>query len=206
MRDFSDSRGSPVLANIIDDLVARGWSLQPGFISQSLTTQLAHECRARYAAGELIPAGIGRGDGKLINESIRSDSILWVDPGQSEACDLYLQAIDELRLTINRELFLGLEDLECHFAVYPPGGFYQRHLDRFRDDDRRTVTVVMYLNDPDWSEADGGQLRMYLPEGERDVVPVGGLLACFMSDRIPHEVLPARRERLALTGWLRRRA
>src|SRR5690606_796228 len=38
MRDFSDSRGSPVLANIIDDLVARGWSLQPGFISQSLTT------------------------------------------------------------------------------------------------------------------------------------------------------------------------
>jgi len=201
----SDTLGTPVLANIIDDLVALGWSLQPGFISPSLTTQLARECRARHAAGELTPAGIGRGDGRLVNESIRSDSILWLDPGQSEACDRYLRTIDELRLTINRELFLGLVDLECHFALYPPGGFYQRHLDRFRDDDRRTVTVVLYLNDADWCAADGGALRMYLPEGERDILPLGGTLVCFMSDRIPHEVLPARRPRLALTGWIRRR-
>lgn len=193
-------------ANIIDDLVERGWSIQPGFVSQSLTMQLASECRARHAAGEMAPAGIGRGDGKLVNESIRSDSILWLEPGQSEACDLYLQAIDELRLTLNQELFLGLEDAECHFAVYSPGGYYQRHLDRFRDDDRRTVTVVLYLNDADWCEEDGGALRMYLPEGERDVLPLGGTLVCFMSDQIPHEVLPARRPRLALTGWIRRRA
>lgn len=195
-----------MLANIIDDLVARGWSLQPGFVSQSLTMQLARECRERHAAGEMAPAGIGRGDGKLINEHIRSDSILWLDPGQSEDCDLYLQSIDALRLAINRELFLGLEDLECHFAVYPPGGFYQKHLDRFRDDDRRTVTVVLYLNDADWCDADGGALRMHLPEGDRDVPPLGGTLVCFMSDQIPHEVLPARRPRLALTGWIRRRA
>ncbi|KHL67780.1 MULTISPECIES: 2OG-Fe(II) oxygenase [Pseudomonas] len=194
-----------MLANIIDDLVARGWSVQPHFLANSLTLQLATECRARHAAGELLPAAIGRGDGKLINESIRSDSILWLEPGQSAACDEYLAAIDALRLTLNRELFLGLEDLESHFAVYAPGGFYQRHLDRFRDDDRRTVTVVVYLNDPDWCEADGGQLRMYLPEGERDILPEGGTLVCFMSDRIPHEVLPARRQRLALTGWIRRR-
>ncbi|HTN30025.1 MAG TPA: 2OG-Fe(II) oxygenase [Pseudomonas sp.] len=194
-----------MLANIIDDLVARGWSVQPHFLSQSLTTQLATECRARHAAGELLPAGIGRGDDKLLNESIRSDSILWLEPSQSATCDQYLATIDELRQTLNRELFLGLEDLESHFAVYAPGGFYQRHLDRFRDDDRRTVTVVLYLNDPDWSEADGGQLRMYLPEGERDVLPTGGTLVCFMSDQIPHEVLPARRQRLALTGWIRRR-
>lgn len=194
-----------MLANIIDDLVAHGWSLQPHFLSKALTTQLAEECRARYAAGELLPAGVGRGDGKLINEAIRSDSILWVESGQSTACDQYLTTLEDLRQTLNRELFLGLEDFECHFAVYAPGGFYQRHLDRFRDDDRRTVTVVCYLNDPDWSEADGGHLRMYLPKGERDVLPLGGTLVCFMSDQIPHEVLPACRQRLALTGWMRRR-
>jgi SM-20-related protein len=28
---------------------------------------------------------------------------------------------------------------------------------------------------------------------------------CFMSDRIEHEVRPASRERLSLTGWFRRR-
>lgn len=194
-----------MLANIIDDLVARGWTIQPRFLSQSLTAQLAQECRKRHAAGELTPAGIGRGDGKLVNEGIRSDSILWLEAGQSDAGDSYLATIDELRQAINRELFLGLEDLESHFAVYPPGGFYQRHLDRFRDDDRRTVTVVLYLNDPDWCEADGGAMRMHLPEGERDVLPLGGTLVCFMSDQIEHEVLPARRQRLALTGWIRRR-
>ena len=39
----------------------------------------------------------------------------------------------------------------------------------------------------------------------RDVLPVAGTLVCFLSDRFDHEVLPATRERLALTGWFRRR-
>jgi len=28
---------------------------------------------------------------------------------------------------------------------------------------------------------------------------------CFLSERFEHEVLPAKRERVALTGWFRRR-
>jgi SM-20-related protein len=52
----------------------------------------------------------------------------------------------------------------------------------------------------------GGQLRMYLDESaEHDVVPTGGCLVVFLSGDIPHEVLPATRERLSLTGWFRRR-
>jgi SM-20-related protein len=39
-----------------------------------------------------------------------------------------------------------------------------------------------------------------------DVLPEGGTLVAFLSERFQHEVLPARRERLALTGWFRRRA
>ena len=34
---------------------------------------------------------------------------------------------------LNRDLFLGLEDFESHFAMYPPGAFYLKHVDRFRD-------------------------------------------------------------------------
>jgi SM-20-related protein len=36
------------------------------------------------------------------------------------------------------------------------------------------------------------------------VLPEGGTLVCFLSDRFHHEVLPARRERLSVTGWFTR--
>ena len=42
-------------------------------------------------------------------------------PGQSAACDSYLGLMDSLRQALNRGLFLGLEEYESHFALYPPG-------------------------------------------------------------------------------------
>jgi SM-20-related protein len=90
------------------------------------------------------------------------------------------------------------------FCPVPAGGFL-RHLDRFRDDDRRTVSAVLYLNEG-WQPDDGGQLRMFLDgDVEHDVQPIAGSLVVFLSGAIPHEVLPAGRERLSLTGWFRRR-
>ena len=113
--------------------------------------------------------------------------------------------MDSLRQAINPGLVPGLEDFECHFALYPPGAFYRRHLDRFRDDDRRAVSAVFYLNQ-DWQPEDGGQLRMFLADDvEHDVQPQAGCLVVFLSGEVPHEVLPAGRERLSLTGWFRRR-
>jgi SM-20-related protein len=106
-------------------------------------------------------------------------------------------------------LQLGAVELELHFAVYPAGGAYAVHVDRFRDADSRVLSLVLYLNEA-WNEADGGALRLYLEAGPEapfvDVVPYGGTLVVFLSDRFPHEVLPARRERLSLAGWFRRRA
>jgi SM-20-related protein len=63
----------------------------------------------------------------------------------------------------------------------------------------------MYLNE-NWALADGGALRIYDGKRVRDVLPVAGTLVCFLSDRFEHEVLPATRERLSLSGWFRRRA
>lgn len=114
--------------------------------------------------------------------------------------------MESLRIAMNRRLFLGLEDFESHFALYPPGAFYLKHLDRFRDDDRRMVSAVLYLNQA-WLPEHGGHLRMYLEDrGDYDVLPTGGCLVVFLSGEIPHEVLPATRDRLSLTGWFRRRA
>ena len=110
--------------------------------------------------------------------------------------------------SVNQALYLGLHDLEAHLAVYPPGSFYQAHLDRFRDSDLRTLTVVLYLNPPDWRDEDGGHLRFWPVDREGDSLllqPAGGTLVTFLSDRFWHAVEPAGRTRLSVTGWFRRR-
>lgn len=194
------------LPTIIDDLTAQGWSRREDFLPDTLTHELAGECRTRAARGALSPAGVGRGQGLAVREGVRGDHIQWLEPGQSEACDQYLEAMDQLRQALNRAFYLGLEDYESHFALYAPGTFYQKHLDRFRDDDRRTVSAVFYLNEA-WQADEGGALRIY-PENQPalDLPPQGGSLVLFMSAELPHEVLPASRERLSLTGWFRRRS
>jgi uncharacterized membrane protein len=74
-----------------------------------------------------------------------------------------------------------------------------------RDDDARVLSCVLYLN-IGWSAQDGGTLRIHLDDGQRyDVLPIGGTLVCFLSERFEHEVLPAKRDRVALTGWFRQR-
>ncbi|MCY1283166.1 2OG-Fe(II) oxygenase superfamily protein [compost metagenome] len=189
---------------IVDDLATHGWSRQSFFLPEDLTLELAGECRSRA----LAPAAVGRGAGQQVREGVRGDRIEWLEAGQSAAVDRYLALMDGLRQALNQGLYLGLEDFESHFACYPPGAFYQRHLDRFRDDDRRTVSALVYLNQ-DWRPEHGGALRLYLEQadGERahDLAPLGGSLVVFLSAELPHEVLPASRERLSLAGWFRRR-
>ncbi|QLF95039.1 2OG-Fe(II) oxygenase [Pseudomonas sp. ABC1] len=170
-----------------------------------MTHDLVLECRRREREGSLTPAGIGRGEGVAVMEGIRGDQIDWLDPGQAAISDRYLATMDELRQALNQAFFLGLEEFECHFALYPPGAFYKPHLDRFRDDDSRTVTAVLYLNH-DWQPEHGGEMRMHLAQGPLDVAPLAGSLVVFMSGEVLHEVLPTSVDRLALTGWFRRRA
>src|SRR5690606_22858277 len=113
----------------------------------------------------------------------------------------YLNKLEALSHTLKEALFLSLKDYEVHMTIYPEGAFYKRHLDQFNRDDHRRLSAICYLNES-WEESDGGQLRLYLPEGARDILPVAGRLVCFRSDQIEHEVLPANRPRLSLTGWL----
>ncbi|HAH37000.1 MAG TPA: 2OG-Fe(II) oxygenase, partial [Algoriphagus sp.] len=106
-----------------------------------------------------------------------------------------------------RRCFLGLKSFEGHFARYPIGSFYKRHLDQFQQVPYREVTVILYVNDQ-WTEADEGALRMYLPNPDgteriEDYLPMPGRLVVFLSAEIPHEVLPTKKERNSITGWLK---
>jgi SM-20-related protein len=192
-----------VCAGIADE----GYAVVPDFLPMTTAVALAADARQRDAAGGFSAAGIGRGAARDAQSEIRGDRILWLDQTNADA-ELHpcWQALDTLRTTLNQTLLLGLFSFEGHYAIYPPGGVYRRHRDRFRDDDARVLSCVLYLNE-DWSTQDGGALRIHFDGGgRRDVLPCEGTLVCFLSDRFEHEVLPATRERLALTGWFRRRS
>jgi SM-20-related protein len=193
---------------VVADLADKGWSVVRDFMVPAAVAALRVECLARNGQGLFHQAGVGRGQAERV-AAVRGDAIQWIEADDPQpSVRAYLAMADALRTRVNREFFLGLAELEVHFAVYPAGAFYKKHRDRFRDDDRRTLTVIVYLNE-DWSEADGGQLRVWTdPSGEGssfDVLPEGGTLVAFLSDRFWHEVLPARRQRLALTGWFKSR-
>ena len=193
-------------ASIVDGLCRAAWLLQEQFISPELSRQLAAECVQSMLSGKMKGAGVGSGHAPLLQPDIRGDHIAWLEGGRSSACDSYLKHMEALRQTLNRELFLGLEEYESHFALYAPGAFYRAHLDRFRDDDKRTVSVVLYLND-DWLPEHGGALRLHPDGGSSvDIAPEAGRMAMFLSGEMLHEVLPTARERLSIAGWFRRRA
>lgn len=193
---------------IAEDLAAAGWSVCPGFLAPEDIVALAREAGELWQEGDFRRAGIGRGGDLQVREEVRGDHVRWLDEAAlTPAQRRYHAALDRLRLALNQTLFLGLFDFESHLAVYPPGAFYRRHLDQHKSSDRRVVSAILYLNES-WQAGDGGALRLYLDDtGElwRDVLPLAGTLVCFLSADFYHEVLPARRERMSLTGWFRRR-
>lgn len=195
----------PALVDAIaDGLAGPGWAVAPDFVPAALVAALAIELDAKLARGELRAAAVGAGAQRAVRPEIRGDLIQWIAGEGSAAEREVLAGLDVLRLGLNGALQLGLHELECHYASYPPGAFYARHLDRSPAGVERVVSVVLYLN-PGWREDDGGELRLHAPSGAIDVVPRGGTLAAFLSTSLEHEVRPALRARRSLTGWFRRR-
>jgi SM-20-related protein len=188
------------------ELEERSWGVVPRFVDDRTCAALAAEIGALGAAGDLSPAGVGRGATWQVRPDVRADRVHWVDWQDQEtlsAAQRHVRgAFEDLRVTLNRRLLLGLRGFEGHVTAYPPGAGYARHVDNFRGTGGRIVSCVLYLN-PNWLPEEGGQLRLYDSAGavSADILPEAGTLACFLSAAIVHEVLPATRERLSVTGW-----
>lgn len=194
------------IAAMVDGIAERGHAIGRAVLPEATLAALRERVASLEAAHALHPAEIGRGEQQARHADVRGDRIRWLDEGSPDAAEASaLAALDALRVACNRSLMTGLAEYEGHYALYPPGASYARHRDRFRDDDTRVLSCVLYLN-AGWRREDGGALRLYV-EGDRaiDVWPEAGTLVAFLSARFDHEVLPARRPRLALTGWFRRR-
>jgi SM-20-related protein len=188
-------------------LAERGFSITRDFLPETVVDALAGEAWSWWDAGAFRPAGVGRGTAWHVDPEVRGDALCWLDTVEpTEVQRPFVAVVDALRTAINRTLYLSLHECELQYAVYPPGQRYERHVDQLVGGRARLVTVLLYLN-RDWTAADGGCLRIWpdpdATEPAADVLPLWNTFVCFLSDRIPHEVLPPSRLRLSLGGWLR---
>jgi SM-20-related protein len=191
-----------VFNSITDGLAEHGYAVVDQFLSQNDIDAILQMEEFKTGIDQFKKAGIGQKQGLQINEAIRGDYIRWLDNKKIQGpVKNYFDTLGHLIQYLNQHLFLSLKDFEAHMTIYPPGSFYKRHLDQFKSDDHRKLSVICYLN-KDWEENNGGQLRLHLPDHTKDILPTCGKLVCFRSDQIEHEVLPATRERLSITGWI----
>lgn len=185
-------------------LLTGGIVVHDGFIPDPRVHELIQCAQLRRQRGEFGAARIGADAELQRREELRGDLTCWLAEPMFEAERALLRDLEQLRLELNREGFLGLFELELHYAWYPPGAGYARHIDQPRGRKQRKVSVVLYLNEA-WTPAAGGELRFFDPGGTRDIEPVGGRLVCFLSTGREHAVLPTHGGRLSITGWFRQR-
>ncbi len=195
--------GGDLFEVIAAALESRGYIILPGVLSADLIDSLFGYFK-RLGERDFKKAGIGRDLDHRINRFVRTDRIVWLE-NDAVATQPYLDWMESLRLALNERLFLGLFDYECHYAHYPRGAFYKKHLDAFKGGVNRIISTVLYLN-PNWMPADGGELLLYSPDDGRlleRVEPRYGRLVLFLSDRFPHEVLTVNKPRHSISGWFR---
>ncbi|MFN0032573.1 MAG: 2OG-Fe(II) oxygenase [Flavobacteriales bacterium] len=183
----------------------KGFYVFHEFISNKETANLRNEIETLMNNEEMKLAGIGKAENFQVNQLQRGDFIQWIDESNAiEPAKIFLSLLHEIVATLNRNFYLGITDIECHYTHYPTGTFYKKHVDRHRQQSHRIVSFVLYLNEK-WNVEDGGQLRIYHDdESYNDVIPQEGTLAIFLSEK-EHEVLKTNRPRQSITGWMRTR-
>lgn len=192
------------LDEIAEALAGAGWWCGDAFLPMDWVLALRADMEAQIAADALSQAGVGREGDFQIDRTVRRDRILWLNRERAAPAK-FLALAEQIRQGLNRRLFLGLFEFEAHFAHYPPGAFYKRHVDSFRGAANRVLSTVSYLN-TDWQPGDGGELALYAEQGDlkiAELAPLAGRMVIFLSEEMPHEVLPARRDRYSIAGWFR---
>ncbi|RLZ11526.1 2OG-Fe(II) oxygenase [Faecalibacter macacae] len=200
-----------IYEKIIDDILEQKYSISDNFFSSEETTQLRNHVINQNTNEGFHQAAIGNSQNEKILKSIRGDKIKWIDEAnKNEVEEIFFTKVNDFISYLNRTCYMGIEESEFHYAAYTKGTFYQRHVDAFKNDDRRTLSMVFYLNDEDWKDEFGGQLALHLlnddgSEKELNILPFAGRMAIFDSKTIPHEVKTVKKTRYSITGWLKTR-
>jgi SM-20-related protein len=174
------------------------------FIGTSLSKHLTDTILALHQKELLIPAGVGNIQKLQHNQLIRKDIIYWLDRKNNNIYENeFLTQIEAFICYLNESCFAGITGYEFHYSLYEKGAFYRKHLDQFQDNSSRQFSLISYLN-LDWKIEDGGELCIYQENNIQKISPTNGKTIFFKSNELVHEVLTTQKQRLSITGWLKR--
>ena len=183
------------LEQVLDDLNEYGFAIINDAYSIEYTQSLVQECSTHLA--EFRAAGVQSG----VISHIRSDHILWIDD-QLPIAQHHLHALQQLSENLNQAFYLGIKEVEAHFACYNAGEFYALHRDNPQQKNDRVISTVFYLHEH-WQAYWGGQLHLQDKQNDWHIIePQPNRLVIFQSDLL-HEVLLSKQQRLSITAWLR---
>jgi SM-20-related protein len=207
---MDDLQLDPLYEKVIDDLMGQKYSIVDNFFNKEEVLALRTGLLEKYEEDRFKKSAIGNQANEKIIDAIRGDFILWLDEQNATGNEAqFFSKLNDFKDYLNRTCYMGINETEFHYALYPEGTFYKRHLDSFQNDSRRKLSMVCYLNAEDWKPEYGGELTIYLNENgsekEINVYPVQGRMVVFESQILEHEVKPVKRERLSITGWLKTR-
>ncbi|CAE7299055.1 EGLN1, partial [Symbiodinium pilosum] len=221
---------SPMSSSMAEQLASQGWGVIDGFLPGPEADELRSHVLQQRALGKLQTGknsheGPVRStqDGSVAKDGpMKNDEYTFCDSEGGDAPPLreLTRRCNQLlaKLMVGQEAGSNLAELRTinllqghpMMAVYPGNGSaYGRHLDSTaggRGANGRVLTLVLYLN-PFWRQDHGGCLRILKQLADdgtagTDVEPLHGrLIAFFCQDQNPHEVLPAWRDRVAVTIW-----
>jgi SM-20-related protein len=201
---------NPQYEHIIENILAQQYCIVENFFTDEEVSLLRQSLIVKYEEDAFKKAAIGNRVNEIIVKSIRGDVILWIDEHNANSSErVFFKKINSLIDYLNKTCFLGILQKEFHYALYPEGTYYKRHIDTFQNDDRRKLSIVCYLNEDGWLPENGGELVLYLnkngEETEKVIYPFPGRMVIFESQIIEHEVKPVNKERMSITGWLKTR-
>jgi len=208
--DQLDFVENPMYESIISDLMEQQYSIVEGFFTTQEVIALRNSLLQKFEEDAFKKAAIGNRLNETIEKSVRGDFILWLNESETNSAEQsFFNRINEMVSYLNKTCFMGILHKEFHYALYPKGTFYKRHLDTFQNDDRRKLSMVCYLNEEDWQPEYGGELVLYLNENgkevEKIIYPFPGRMVIFESQILEHEVKPVKQKRMSITGWLKTR-
>lgn len=180
---------------ILDNLDQHGFAVIDHVYSHDYVHQLVNECTSNLNC--FREAAIQNG----VVSNIRSDHILWINENL-DIVQHHIDTLKQLSQLLNRHFYLGINDVEAHFACYNAGEFYALHRDNPQNKNGRMISTVYYLHQ-EWQDDWGGELHL---QDKNDVwhtiQPKPNRIAMFQSDLL-HEVIQAKHQRLSITAWLR---
>ena len=188
---------------IIDQLANNDFAIVDGLFDSAVLTKLKDELLNKEQKNKLTRAKIGSSKNNILNNSVRSDEILWIENDSDIECERrYFLAVETLYNYLNEACYTGISDFEFHYSHYAKGAFYKVHIDRFKNDSSRKFSLITYLNES-WKDGDGGELKLHFDTSSKLIEPLFGRTIIFKSHLISHEVLKSNTNRYSITGWMK---